>query len=168
MILPEDLRVRWETIHKLIYPEIEERMKRIHEKRDNSFLTSHVVEKEDYVLPKGTVVFYRHSDPKLTSKLDPVFVGPFLVNRMTRAKTYVLENEEGEFLERKFPLQFLRVINKPFVEKVLDERAKAGDQAVKEFKVKLENQEEEIWVEYRADLPNLSEEVRKYRYGKKK
>ena len=137
----EALQERARIITECVYPEIEQtkrgKQKTLESKVDKARLV------KESRLPVGTLVML--ADVQRKGKSEPRWVGPYTVVEATKARTYALLDSTGALLQRKVPLQQLKVVALPAdqdhalrtrageevyeVDKILDHRGRQGDRS---------------------------------------
>ena len=101
----QELQDRIKKISTIVLPAIHERTILVTQKMKERFDATHrIVE-----IPVGATVMVKVTGQK--SKLDPNWVGPYTVKRVTSAGTYVLENEKGELESKNYPPSLIKMIS---------------------------------------------------------
>lgn len=130
----DDWRAYQEKILSLIYPAIFERTGL---SKDKMISRLNKIRKQltPASIPAGSTVML--IDPHKSTKWEPKYVGPYIVNRRTHAGNYVLQYPDGDFLDRHATADQLKLVSKkprkidkdaPLfeVEKILEHRGEPG------------------------------------------
>jgi hypothetical protein len=106
-----EARSAWNTRLKRmiddVYPAIEQHTRVKRQKMEEAVNASRKILEE---IEPGTEVLAK--DVTRTSKWDPHYEGPFTVIRRNKGGAYLLQDADGEKLERKFPVEQLKVLQR--------------------------------------------------------
>lgn len=100
-----ELAERIDRMYDVVFPAIRERTQRLIEEESRKFNDKNVI----IDIPNGTAVMVRL--PGRTSKLAPLYEGPFIVVRKTQGGSYVLKDEQNELLHRDYVPSELKVVS---------------------------------------------------------
>jgi hypothetical protein len=119
------LLTRLDTMNNLVFPTLEGRKSKRQAQAAEAFNSKYKL--QDF--PEGSYVMA--IDATRSSKLDPVYEGPFRVLRRTRGGAYELLDTDGTLIKRRFAPSQLKLIRDPkpkpthdvyIVEDILDDR----------------------------------------------
>jgi hypothetical protein len=158
---------RLDTMTKLVFPTLEGRKSKHASRTQQSFNAKHKL--EDF--PEGAYVMT--IDSTRSSKLDPVYEGPFRVLRRTKGGSYELIDTDGALIKRRFPPSQLKLIRDPspkpthdvyVVEDIIDDRLNAEDKREYLVKWKGFSDRDNTW-EPRENFIDL-DVIKRYERGK--
>lgn len=92
----EVLRERLQQMTEVVYPAIQKRSDKVHDKRNAAFAKNNQIRHEDF--PDGAVVMALDDTKK--GKSEPKYEGPFTVMRRNQGGVYVLKGREGTVYTR--------------------------------------------------------------------
>jgi len=107
LLTHDQLVERWEKIHNIVYPAITSRVSKFVAKAQEQFAKRHKILQDPF--PPGAAVMT--IDPTRSTKLDPVYEGPFRVLRRNRGGTYLLQDHDNTLLSRPVPPEDLKLIS---------------------------------------------------------
>ncbi|GAN11418.1 conserved hypothetical protein [Mucor ambiguus] len=161
--IPELLK-RAEYMNSIVFPAIQERTTRLMEEYNKK------IDKKNLIIdiPFDTPVMVRLKEGR-ESKLAPLYAGPYVVARKTKAGNYVLRDEKNELLHREYTPSELKIVSldetaieeESFeVEDIRDHRTNPS--GIMEYLVKWAGygERENEWIT--ADLFNSSTPIRNY------
>ena len=90
---------------EIVFPAVYERTKLITGKQKEKFDATHKL----IDIPVGASVMVKVTEKQ--NKLNPNYIGRYIVKRITSGGSYVLENESGKLEPRNFPPSLLKVIS---------------------------------------------------------
>jgi transposase InsO family protein len=102
----KELVKRAEYMTDIVFPAVKERTRKIIEKYNEDFNKKHRI----IDIPIDTPVMIKLQGGRPTS-LSPLYDGPYIVVRKTRAGTYVLKDESNELLHREYVPSELKVVS---------------------------------------------------------
>lgn len=105
LTIPQLLQ-RAEYMNSIVFPAIQERTTRLMEEYNKK------VDKKNYIIdiPFDTPVMVRLKEGR-ESKLAPLYAGPYVVARKTKAGNYVLRDERNELLHREYTPSELKIVS---------------------------------------------------------
>jgi hypothetical protein len=123
LISEEDLIKRAELLSSVVFPAINERTQRLVEEQSRRFNQKHYL----IDIPINSPVMVKL--PNRTTKLAPLYEGPYIVVRKTRGGSYVLKDETNELLHREYVPSELKMvsIDETFLEEEFFEVAEIRD-----------------------------------------
>ncbi|EIE90565.1 hypothetical protein RO3G_15276 [Rhizopus delemar RA 99-880] len=104
-VTEQELIERTDRMYQIVFPAIRERTQKIIEEASKRFNDKNMI----IDLPKDTAVMVRL--PGRTSKLSPLYEGPYIVVRKTQGGSYVLKDEQNELLHREYVPSELKVVS---------------------------------------------------------
>lgn len=103
----EELQKRAETMNDIVFPAIQQRTNELAKLYRKKFNQKHYIIEN---IPAGTPVMIRFAEGR-SNKLAPLYSGPYIVVRRTRAGTYVLKDDANELLHREYTPSELKVVS---------------------------------------------------------
>ena len=127
-LTPSQLKDRIRFVTETVFPAIRQSASSTQSKMVDKFNASHNT--SDFAV--GSTVMYRDVTKK--SKLDPTWLGPCRVLKATKGGAYVLLDNDGQLLDRRFPPSHLKLVSPPdddeishVVGKILNHRGSGND-----------------------------------------
>ena len=104
----QELQERLHMLHDVVYPGVAERISARKARAKSAHDRTHNV-----VAPLTVGTFVMTIDKTRSSKLDPIYEGPYQVVQRTNGGTYRLLDTDGTLLTRAFPIDQLKVVSVP-------------------------------------------------------
>jgi len=102
----EELQKRAEVMNDIVFPAIQKRTDELAKIYREKFNEKHYIIED---IPAGTPVMIRYAEGR-SNKLAPLYSGPYIVVRRTKAGTYVLKDETNELLHREYTPSELKIV----------------------------------------------------------
>lgn len=102
----EELQKRAEVMNDIVFPAIQKRTDELAKLYREKFNEKHYIIED---IPAGTPVMIRYAEGR-SNKLAPLYSGPYIVVRRTKAGTYVLKDETNELLHREYTPSELKIV----------------------------------------------------------
>ena len=94
-------------MNDIVFPAIQQRTNELAKLYRKKFNQKHYIIEN---IPTGTPVMIRFAEGR-SNKLAPLYSGPYIVVRCTRAGTYVLKDDANELLHREYTPSELKVVS---------------------------------------------------------
>jgi hypothetical protein len=101
-----ELQKRAEYMNSIVFPAIQERTQRLVDEYNKKIDAQHQI----IDIPFDTTVMVRLKDGR-ENKFAPLYAGPYVVARKTKAGNYVLRDERNELLHREYTPSELKIVS---------------------------------------------------------